>query len=85
MNTESYIKELSQVMIKVTKAAGRVLEQDHMRFMAMYVGAGSGIAGGCDRHQESIMEHRVIQNLKAVSGDRSLVRQWHRMFRTTLG
>jgi hypothetical protein len=45
MNTERYVKELSQVMIKVTKAAGIVFEQEQLRFFSMYLAAGSGVPG----------------------------------------
>ncbi len=31
------------------------------------------------------MEHRVMTNLKALSGDRGLFRQWHQKFTTALG
>ncbi len=31
------------------------------------------------------MEHKVIMNLRAVSGDKSLCRQWHQKFTTDLG
>ncbi len=31
------------------------------------------------------MEHRVIQNRKALSGDTGLFRQWHQKFTSALG
>ncbi len=31
------------------------------------------------------MEHKFIQNLRALSGDQSLFRQWHQQFTTALG
>jgi hypothetical protein len=34
---------------------------------------------------KGIMEHRAIQNLRAVSGDKGLFRQWHQKFTTALG
>ena len=32
-----------------------------------------------------LMENEVIQNLRAVSGDKSLFRQWHQKFTTAFG
>ncbi len=52
----------------------------------MFVAAGSGgTGGGSYRHPKGIMEHKVIHNLRAVSGDRPLFRQWHQKFTITLG
>ncbi len=33
---------------------------------------------------KGIMKHSVIQDLKAVSGDKSLLRQWHQTVTTAL-
>ena len=50
----------------------------------MYVAAENGAQGGRDQ-ERGIMEHRIIQHLKVVNGEKSLFRQWHLMFTTTLG
>ncbi len=42
-NAERCIKELSIIMMKITKASGRMVEQEPLRLMAMYVAAGSGV------------------------------------------
>ena len=34
---------------------------------------------------KAIMDHKVIQYLRAVNGDKSLFRQWHQRFVTALG
>jgi hypothetical protein len=72
LNTERYIKELSIIMIRITEATGRMFEQEPLRFMSMYVAAGNGAQGGRDHFKRGITEHRVIQNLKAVKGNKSL-------------
>ena len=84
---EKYLKELAVVTMDLTKACGRMFEQEHLRFISMITAAGSsqGASGGGFKYTKGIMEHRVIQNLKAVTGDKSLFRQWHRRFASALG
>ncbi len=45
---------------------------------------GSGPEGGGHRLPKGIMEHKVMQNLRAVSGDKLLFRQWHQKVTTAL-
>ncbi len=61
-------------------------EQEHLRFINMFAAAWNSGAGGVNnRYNKGIMKHNVIQNLQAVSGDKSLFRQWHYKFITALG
>ena len=46
---------------------------------------GSGGRGGNGVTKRGIMEHKVITNLRCVSHDKSLFRQWHQRFITALG
>ncbi len=46
---------------------------------------GGGLGGGSRRFAKGIMEQRVIHYLRAVSGDKSLFRQWHQKFTIALG
>ncbi len=87
LNTERYVKELSQGMWTVTKAAGIMFEQEQSGFMSMYVAAGSGVTGGGghEHHHKGIMEHWLIQRLKAASGSKSFFRQRPQNFTTALG
>ncbi len=72
LNTKRCMKELSIIMTKIIKAAGRMCEQESLRFMSMYVAVGNGVQGARDRFKKGIMESRAIQNLKAVNGDSCL-------------
>ena len=86
LNIESYVKELAAMVIKITKSMGRMFEHEPLRFMSMYTASGGGKSGGGhEKYNKGIMEHRVIQNLKNVNGDKSLFRQWHQKFTTAIG
>ncbi len=37
---EKYVTELATVTIEVTKATGRMFEQEHLRFLVLHMGAG---------------------------------------------
>ena len=74
LNIEGYVKELVAMVIKVTKSIGRMFEQEPLRFMAMHTEVSGGTSGGYKPYSMSIMEHRVIQTLKNVNGDKSLFR-----------
>ncbi len=58
-------------------ATGAMLEQEHLRFINIFAATGSGGIGGGHRFNKGIMEHKVINNLRCVSGDKSLFRHWH--------
>ena len=66
-------------------ASGSMLEQEHLRFINMFAATGGGGRGGGHTFEKTIMEHKVIQYLRAVNGDKSLFRQWHQKFTTALG
>ncbi len=64
----------------------KVFEKEHLRFIRIFVVAGSGGASrGGYKHPEGIMEHKVIQILRSVSGDKSIFRQWQQNLTTLLG
>ena len=63
------------------KATGAMFEQDHSRFISMITASWSGAPNGGGYHK-TVMENKVIQNLRAVNGDKSLFRQWHQKFTT---
>ncbi len=50
---------------------------------AIHVG-GFGGSGGIIRFTRGALEHKVIQNQRAASGDKGLFRQWHQKFTTAL-
>ncbi len=80
---EKYVKEMA--VADLTKATGRMLGQEPMRIINMVTSIHLGEVGGGNLFTKGIMEHKVIQNLRAVSGDKGLFRQWHQKFTTALG
>ncbi len=86
MNVEKYVKLLSDVCMEMFRATGSMFEQNYLRSINMFAATGgSGPGGVSHRFPKGIMEHKVIQNLRAVSGDKSLLRQWLRKFIIALG
>ncbi len=72
LKIEQCVEELSKVMIKITKVAGGMFEQDCPRLISMCAAAWSGGSVGVHRrYSKGIMDHRVIRNLEAVIGDKS--------------
>ncbi len=67
-----------------TKACGIIFEYEHLRFVAMFSTTRAGGRGGEGFHKGAI-EHKVIMNLAAANGDKSVLRQWCRQFATALG
>ncbi len=52
----------------------------------MITAAGSGGTGGDgSKYARSIMENKVIQNVRVLSGNKSLFRQWHQKYTTAFG
>ncbi len=85
---EKCVKEIAIMMIDLTKASGRIFEQEHLRMISMVSAinpGGSGRTGGNRFTAKGIMEHKVSTNLRMVNGDKSLFRQWQQMFITALG
>ncbi len=48
-------------------------------------GGGKGHRSSYEKCVKSITEHKVVQNLRAVSGYESLFAQWYQKFTTALG
>ncbi len=69
----NYVNELTNVCMEMFKSTGTMFEQEHLRFISMFVAAGStGASGGSYKYPKGIVEHEVIQNLRGVSGDKPL-------------
>ncbi len=77
INVEKYLKELAVVTMDLTKACGRMFEQEHLWFIAMFSATRTSGGGGISFHK-GIVEHKDIMLLRAVNGDTALFRQWHR-------
>ena len=77
INMEKSVKQLSKVCWDMFRATGPMFEQEHLRFISMFAATGSGGIGGGQRFNKGIMKLKVINNLRCVSGDTSLFRQWH--------
>ncbi len=73
INVERYRKELAVVTVDFTKACGRMFEQENFRYIAMFSATriSGGVGGGGGFHR-GIMQHKVITNLRADNGDKSL-------------
>jgi hypothetical protein len=86
VNSERYIKELSKVCRVMFRVFGAVFEQEHLRFINMFAATGTGGAtAGNFKYTKGIMEHKIIQKLRAASGDKSLFKHWHQKFTAALG
>ncbi len=86
MNAEKYIKDLAAFCKDMFRATGSMFQQEHSHFISMVTAAGGpGASGGCFKYTKGIMEHRAIQNLKAVNGDMWFFRQRHQKFTIALG
>ena len=83
------IKELTDTVREVFMSTGSMFQQEDRRFLHMLAATGGGGYGGGhgggSKYQKTIMEHKVIQYLRTVNGDKSLFRQWHQKFTTALG
>ena len=89
LNIEKYVKELTTVVREMFLSTGSMFQQENVRFLSMIAATGGGGYGGGhgggSKYQKTIMEHKVIQYLRTVNGDKSLFRQWHQKFTTALG
>ncbi len=87
INVEKYFKELAISMIDMTKARGRMFEQEPLRMINMVSAINtSGLGGGgWAGFTKGAMEHKVIMNLRMVKGDKFLFRPWHQRFVTAVG
>ena len=61
LNTEKYVKELTDVVREMFMASGSMFEQEHLRFINMFAATGVGGKGGGHRYEKTIMEDKVIQ------------------------
>ena len=85
-NLEACIKESATTCRKLFHIIGKTMEQEPLRFMSMFAASGAGGTGNAQRRfTKSIMEYKVIQNLRAVNGDKSMFRQWRQKLTTALG
>ena len=83
------IKDVVMKMIvsgrDVAVMLGRVLQSEQAR-VAQVVSSMSGLSGqNSGGGRKGIMEFKVIQNLKSVTGDKSGFRQWHQKFMSAIG
>ena len=86
LNIEKYVKELTDVVREMFMSTGSMFQQESLRVLNTLAAQGGGGYGAGGRWSpKAIMEHKVIQHLRAVNGDKSLFRQWHQKFTTALG
>ncbi len=59
--------------MEMFRAAISMLEQEHLRPINMFLATGGrGSGGGSHPSVKTTMEHKVIQYVRAVNGDKSL-------------
>ncbi len=86
MNMDTCVKEIVRVDQKLFRAVGRMIEQKNLRHLAMITATG-----GCatrsvgSKYPKGVIERMAIENIKAVNGDKFLVRQRHKKFPGALG
>ncbi len=89
LNTEKYVKKLTDAVREMFMSTGSMFQQENLRFLHILAATGRGGHGGGHggegKYQKTTMEHKVIQYLRAINGDKSLFRQWHHKFTTALG
>ncbi len=77
---------LAILMSDLTKATGSMFEQESLRMIHMATAIHPGaVNGGRSGNPRSVMENRVVMDLRAVTGDKSLFRQWHQKFVAAIG
>ncbi len=72
LNIERYVNELTYVVREMFMASGSMFQQEHLRFINVFAATGGGGHGGGVRFPKATMQHKVIQLLRAVNGDKSL-------------
>ncbi len=63
INVEQYLKQLFAVTIELTKAIGRMFEQEHLRFIAMFTAGAAGVGGtkgAPHKYMKEIKEHCMV-------------------------
>ncbi len=84
-SSSKYAKELANLAVDPIQATGGIFEDGHLRMTNMVTSIHPGGGDGGNRFTKGIMEHKVMQNLRAVSGGKGLFRQWHQKFTIVLG
>ncbi len=90
-NVEKYVKRMAAINMGTFRASGARFELEHLKFLSMFAATGfnesSRAALGATGAwlQKGIIEHKVIQNLKDVKGDKGFFRQWRQKFVTAIG
>ena len=64
LNTEKYVKELTDVCREMFMASGSMFEQEHLRFINLFAATGGVGHGGGGKFPKAIMDHKVIQYLR---------------------
>ncbi len=59
INVGKYVKELSKACWDMFRASGAIFEQDHLRFIRMFIAAGTGGNGGGHGLNKGIVEHKA--------------------------
>ena len=58
INVEMYVKEMANTLMDLTRATGRMFEQEHLRFISMVTAANGRGVGGGQGAPRGIMEHK---------------------------
>ncbi len=76
INVEKYVMEIATLLSDLTKAIGKMFEEEHLRMINMVTSMHTGGLGGAGgpRLTGGIIEHKAIQNLRAVNRDQGLFR-----------
>jgi hypothetical protein len=85
INEKKYIGETTKVVQEMFTVVCRMFEQGRLRWIAMIIAAEHGSYSGAGEYANGITEHKMIQHLKAVTGDRTIFRQVSQHFATGLG
>ena len=83
VNTERYVEELTKSIMEMMHVLGKMMEQEQMSTVHMITTMSR--SGESQIARRGIMEYRVINNLRAVNGDKRMFRQWHQKFTTAIG
>ena len=52
-------------------------DKDEIRKLKDVINAGANGGGGGDKYKKGILEYKVVQDIKSLTGDKSQFRQWH--------
>jgi hypothetical protein len=86
LSTDAAVRTLAEYVKNRVGAVGRIFEDEENRFMETmsksHVSAPPGLGYATKRN---IMEFKVIQGLKIMSGDKGSFRQWHQKVLSAVG